>query len=217
MTAPVKVVLATARPLVRLGLRVLLTETPDLALVGEATTGDEVLRVCQTSRPAIVLLDLALADPPAPDTVAALRRDCPLARVVVLAPPEATDAVRALVVLGVVGAVGLEVAPEVIVRAVRAVGQGDTWFDRPTLAALARTAQEDTAALTRREREVLRLLATGRSNAAIATLLCLSVRTVDFHVRNLLAKLGARSRTEALHQARERGLLGSATTPDTAA
>ncbi len=201
------VLLATARPLVRLGLRVILMETPGLRSVGEATTGAETLRLCRVARPAVVLLDVGLAGPSALEVLAVLRGDESATRVVALSPPGAVDAVRALVALGAAGAVGLDAEPSNVARAVRAVGRGGTWFDRPTLAAVAMPLQSDGPTLTPREREVLALLATGRGNAAIAAALYLSVRTVDFHVRNLLGKLGAHSRTEALYHARRQGLL----------
>lgn len=209
MNAPesLGVLLATARPLVRLGLRVVLAEAVGLHLTGEATTGAETLRLCRAARPVVVLLDVGLADPSAPEVAAALREDCPPARVVALAPPGAVDAVRALVALGAAGAVGLDAEPWGIAQAVRTVGLGGTWFDRPTLAAVATVSPPGEPVLTAREREVLALLATGRGNAAIAATLYLSVRTVDFHVRNLLGKLGAHSRTEALYRARRQGLL----------
>ncbi len=206
-TEPLGVLLAVVRPLVRLGLRAMLTETPGLRPAGEATTGAEALRLCRVTRPAVVLLDAGLAGPSAAGVAAALREDDPAARIVVLAPPEATDAVRALVALGAAGAVGPDAEPAIVARAIRVVGRGGTWFDRPTLAAVAAMPSPVGPVLTPREREVLALLATGWGNAAIAATLYLSVRTVDFHVRNLLGKLGAHSRTEALYHARRQGLL----------
>lgn len=201
------VLLATTRPLLRLGLRVVLGEAAGLHLTGEATTGAETLRLCRVARPAVVLLDVGLAGPSAREVLAALRGDESAARIVALAPPGAVDAVRALVALGAAGAVGLDAEPTSVAHAVRAVGRGGTWFDRPTLAAVATVPPPGGPVLTPREREVLALLATGRGNAAIAATLYLSVRTVDFHIRNLLGKLGAHSRIEALYRARRQGLL----------
>lgn len=211
------VLLAVAQPLVRVGLCTVLTEAPELRLVGEATSGTDVLRLCRAVRPAVVLLDARLADPSAPDTVAALRRDCPATRVLALAPPGAIAVVRALVVLGAAGAVALDETPDIVLAALRAIGRGGTWFDQPTLAALMQAPRRGIPTLTPREREVLALLAIGRRNAEIAAALSIAERTVEFHVGHLLDKLGARSRTEALRHARERGLLGNDATPDTAA
>lgn len=217
MSEVTRVLLAAGRPLLRAGLRVLLEEAAGLQLAGEAATGDEALRLCRELQPTVVLIDAELTDPPAPDTAAALRRDCPAARIVALAPPEAVDAVRTLVALGVTGAVALDETPEVIVAAIRAVGRGGAWFAPPTLAALVQAPKRGSVWLTPREREVLALLAAGRRNAEIAAVLAVSVRTVEFHVGHLLDKLEARSRTEALHHARERGLFGNTTVPDDAA
>lgn len=122
------VLLAVAQPLVRVGLCTVLTEAPELRLVGEATSGTDVLRLCRAVRPAVVLLDARLADPSAPDTVAALRRDCPATRVLALAPPGAIAVVRALVVLGAAGAVALDETPDIVLAALRAIGRGGTWY-----------------------------------------------------------------------------------------
>lgn len=217
MSEATRVLLAAGRPLLQAGLRALLAEAAGLQLAGEAATGDEALRLCRELRPTVVLIDAELTGPPAPDTAAALRRDCPAARIVALAPAAADDTVRALVALGATGVVALDETPEVIVEAIRAVGRGGVWFAPPTLAALVQVPRRDTVRLTPREREVLALLAAGRRNAEIAAALAVSVRTVEFHVGHLLDKLDARSRTEALHHARERGLFGDTTVSDDAA
>lgn len=214
MADTMTVLFATDRPLVRAGLRAVLAEAPGLRLAGEATTGEETRRLCQAVRPTVVLLDPRLTDPPALETIAALRRDCPAARVVVLAPPGAIEAMRALVALGAAGAVSLDDTPATVVQAIQMVGQGGAWLSRPLLAALARGAVHAGARLTTRQREVLAFLAAGRRNAEIAEALSVSVRTVEYHVGHLLDKLDAETRTEAVHRARERGLLGDDSTAD---
>lgn len=201
------VLLAVAQPLVRAGLYVALAETPGFRIVGEAATGTEARRLCQATRPAVALLDHRLARPSAAETVATLRRLCPETRVVVLASPVATVAVRALVAVGAVGAVSLDDPPAAVAQAVAVVASGGTWCSPPFLAALARGVVPTADHLTSREAEVLALLTTGRRNAEIAAALSVSVRTIEHHVTHLLAKLGARSRTEALGKARARGLL----------
>lgn len=124
MADTMTVLFATDRPLVRAGLRAVLAEAPGLRLAGEATTGEETRRLCQAIQPTVVLLDPRLTDPPALETIAALRRDCPAARVVVLAPPGAIEAMRALVALGAAGAVSLDDTPATVVQAIQMVGQG---------------------------------------------------------------------------------------------
>ncbi len=216
MNAPesLGVLLASSHPLVRAGLRAMLERVPALRPISEAATGDEVRRLCRAARPAVVVVDVELVGPSAPDTVAALRRDCPATRIVALASPGAVDAVRALVALGAVGAVALDEEADAVVQAIFAVARGGTRFAQATLAALVQgSPRRGATVLTPREREVLALLAVGWRNTEIADALAVSLRTVEFHVGNLLGKLGARSRLEALRYARERGLLGGSGAP----
>lgn len=208
------VLLGSPHPLVRAGLRAMLERVPELCPIGEAATGDEVRQLCRAARPAVVVIDVELVGPSAPDTAAALRRDCPATRIVALAPSGAVDAVRILVALGAVGAVALDEEADAITQAICAVARGGTRFAQATLAALVQgPLRRGATVLTPREREVLALLAAGRRNTEIADALAVSLRTVEFHVGNLLGKLGARSRLEALRYARERGLLDGPGTP----
>lgn len=210
---PLRVLLATAQPVVRAGLHAILRTAAGLRVVGEATTGAATSLQCLVHHPDVVVLDLALTDPPLLATVPMLRHECPMARLLLLAPPEATEHTRALFTLGVVGVVSLQDDPATIVRAITLVGQGGTWCHPALLATLAKGPSGNATQLTPREREVLTLLAAGQHNAEIADALSISVRTVEFHVTHLLQKLGVRSRTAALRQAQAWGLVGEPT-PD---
>lgn len=217
MTGPITVLLATTQPLLRAGLSIAIGDATNLRLVGEAATGQEARRLCQAFCPAVALLDQRLTRPSTLETAALLRRLCPETRLVILAPPTAVAAVRGLIALGAAGALSLDDAPATVGQAVEIVGGGGTWCSPPFLAALARG--EDAAAdrLTAREGEVLALLAEGRRNAEIAAALGVALRTVEHHVSHLLAKLGARSRAEAIRRAQARGLLGPAGGADSGA
>lgn len=206
MNEPLHVLLATAQPLVRAGLRASLVAA-GYVLLGDALTGAMVIQTCRLARPDILLLDVRLTDPPVLDTVVTVRRDHPGTRVIALAPIAEVGAVRPLLAIGASGVVSLDDQPETVVEALRSVVQHGAWCSPALLAALAQEPDPGSPLLTPREREVLTFLATGRRNAEIAAALAVSVRTVEFHIGHLLQKLGARSRTEALQLAHERGLL----------
>ncbi len=215
MPAPIRVLLADDHALIRAGLRALLLGEPDLTLVGEATTGDEVRERCAALRPDVLLLDLQMPGPPATATVPWLRAHCPATRVIVLTAHREDAWVRGLLDLGAAGYVLKDDALDAIPQAVRAVAAGGSWVSPAVLPALLRPpADADAEALTPREHEVLALVAGGRTSKEIGAALGIGTRTAEFHVKNLLAKLGARTRAEALHRAHQHGVLVAQPTPD---
>jgi two-component system response regulator DesR len=201
------VVLAGIPPLIREGLRAALAAERDIRLATAVADGDGLLRDGTLPAAAVLLLDPGLPGPPLGALLTRLRAQRPDVRVLLLAGRAEAGWVGDVVALGVVGCLLVEDEPTTVVRALRLVWQGGLWFGPAFRAPPVAAGQEP---LTAREREVLALLALGQGNAAIAATLSVSPRTIDFHVRNLLAKLDARSRTEAVHQARRRGLLPAA-------
>jgi DNA-binding NarL/FixJ family response regulator len=144
------------------GRGIALAETPGFRIVGEAATGTEARRLCRAIRPAVTLLDHHLARPSVAETLVALGRLCPETRVMVLASPVATAAVRALVAVGAVGAVSLDEPPAAIARAIAVIASGGTWCSPPFLAALAQGTVPPADGRTAREDEGLPLRETGR-------------------------------------------------------
>lgn len=208
MPEPIRVLLADDHPLIRAGLRAALSAEPDILLVGEATTGAEAQCLSEDLRPDVLLLDLSMPGAPATATIAYLRAHRPQLRVVMLTAHAEVAWVRALIERGAVGYVLKDDAMESTVRAIRIVAAGGTWFSPTILPKLLLPTENPTReALTPREQEILELVAVGRRNAEIAREMGIAARTVEFHIGGLLAKLGARSRTEALHHARRKGLL----------
>jgi len=215
MAEPIRVLLADDHALVRAGLRALLAAEPDLDLVGEATTGDEARELCAALRPAVLLLDLRMPGPPATATVPWVRAHCPATRVVMLTAHHEDAWVRGLLDLGAAGYVLKDDALDAIPQAVRVVAAGGRWVSPAVLPALLRpSADVAPEALTPREREVLALVAGGRTSKEIGAALGIGTRTAEFHVKNLLAKLGSRTRAEALHRAHQYGVLVAQPTPD---
>jgi two-component system, NarL family, response regulator LiaR len=196
---PVRVMLVDDHAMVRAGLRTFLGLQPDLEVVGEAGSGEQALALVPAVRPDIVLLDLVLPGMPGLEVVRRLRAAHPAVKVVVLTSYAGEDQVLPAVRAGVAGYLLKDVGPAELAGAVRAVHAGGASLD-PTVAAtvlrgVSGPRPED--ALTPREREVLRLVARGRSNRLIARDLALSEKTVKAHVSAILAKLAVTDRTQA--------------------
>ena len=205
---PIRVVLADDHPLIRAGLRASLTPEVDIALVSEATNGHDAQRLCREHRPDVLLLDLQMPGPPAAETVITVQQYCPAARVLMLTAHNEAVYVRGLVAAGVAGYVLKDEAPELLVDALRSVARGGTWFSRPVLTKLVQPQAPGSPpqpSLTRRERQVLPLLAQGWDNGEIAATLNLTEQTVRNYVSRLYAKLAVSSRAQAIAWAQRHG------------
>ena len=216
---PVRVLLADDQALFREALATLLDVRPEIEVVGEAGDGDEALRRSAQLQPDVVLMDLHM---PVLDGIAATRRlriEQPGVRVLALTTFDDDEAVFAALRAGAVGYLLKDVSGDRLVEAVQAATRGESVL-QPSVAAklVARVARlpEDEprtrpqplpVPLSDRELEVVRLLAAGSSNREIAAALFLAEGTVKNHVTNLLAKLGARDRTQAALRARALELL----------
>ncbi|SFN13507.1 two component transcriptional regulator, LuxR family [Pseudonocardia ammonioxydans] len=215
-----RVLVVDAEPIVRHGLRALLTAEPDLAPAGEAASPRDALMVAERTRPDVIVVDIEFGrdERPGLDLVRALLERCRGAKVLVLTGCRDRDSMMRTVRLGVHGYLRKGADTTEIVRAVRAVQRGEGVFDPGTGAAgplqvlrePAPSAGPDlckTSLLTDRENQVLRLLAVGLSNREIGTRLRISEATVKFHVRNLRDKLEVRRRTEIVYTAARQGIV----------
>jgi DNA-binding NarL/FixJ family response regulator len=208
------VLLADDEELTRTGLRVLLDAEPDLAVVGEAGDGAQAVALAAELRPDVVLMDVRM---PGVDGIEATRllraelADPP--KIVVITTFENDDYVYEALRAGAAGFLLKRARPAQIAHAVRLVATGESVLfpDAVRRLVAARPAPPGTlgspAALTGRETEVLRLMAAGLSNAGIAAELVISLETVKTHVGNVLAKLGAANRTQAVITAYESGVV----------
>jgi DNA-binding NarL/FixJ family response regulator len=202
----ISVLIVDDHPVVRHGLRSLLDVANGISVAGEAADGPAALQLAESRRPDVVLLDLKLPGLDGLAVLEALRaREAP-ARPRVLVLTSATDPGRArqAVRAGAAGVVYKDIDPDVLVRAIRAVHDGHLLLAPEAAASLSTgpggPAEADGArpgALTGREREVLALIAEGRSNREIARGLGVSEKTVKAHVSSVLAKLGVQDRTQA--------------------
>ncbi|QLQ37034.1 response regulator [Micromonospora robiginosa] len=212
----IRVLLVDDQPLVRAGLRVLMTDAPDLVVVGEAGTGAEAVRSARELAPDVVLMDLRM---PGTDGIAATR-DIVAAggatRVLVLTTFDDDEHVHAALRAGASGFLVKDMALEEILGAVRVVAAGDALIapgvTRRLLAEFARRPApaprpRNLPGVTDREREVLGLVARGLSNAEIAAELVISPATAKAHVARLFTKLDARDRVHLVIAAYEAGLV----------
>jgi DNA-binding NarL/FixJ family response regulator len=213
------VLLVDDQELLRSGFRLILETTDDIRVVGEAADGADAVEAARRLRPDVVLMDIRMG---AMDGIEATRRviAAGVARVVVLTTFDLDEYVYAALRAGASGFLLKDTRPTDLVDAVRIVARGDALlapgvtrrllerFAQDFGPARSGTALEEAVAdLTEREREVLRLLAGGRSNLEIADVLILSEGTIKTHVSNVLRKLGLRDRVQAVTWAYEHGLV----------
>ena len=211
MKDPIRVVLVDDHRIVRRGLRSFLEAFPDLAVVGESASGEDVLEQVEGWLPDVVIMDLLMpGGMDGIETTRRLRSITPHTQIVVLTAH--TDDARVVAALraGAIGYVRKDAEPEILLAAVRAAARGQSMLDP----AVAGTVLQDLVGsaevrhdLTERELEVLRLLAHGRTNRQIAEELVLGEETVKTHVGNILAKLHLAHRTQAVVHAFKQGLI----------
>jgi DNA-binding NarL/FixJ family response regulator len=213
----IRVVLVDDQDLVRFGFRMILEAEDDITIVGEASDGEQAIDVTRRSQPDVVLMDVQM---PRLDGLEATQRlgDDPGidSRVVILTTFEQDEYVFEALRAGASGFLLKNSRPEELVHAVRVVASGDALLSpaitRRVIHDYVRRPErpkDDRALdrLTEREVEVLRLLATGKSNAELAAEMFLGEGTVKTHVSNLLSKLGLRDRVQAVVFAYESGLV----------
>jgi DNA-binding NarL/FixJ family response regulator len=210
----IRILVADDHPMLREGLVAVLATQPDFEVVGEAADGSETVRLAETLRPDVILLDLEM---PGTDGVAALeglREAGSEARAVVFTAYDTDERILGALRAGARGYLLKGASRAEIFGAVRTVHAGGSLLQPDVTARvlehIGRGGERGQAnQLTPRELEVLTLLARGQKNAEIGDTLFISERTVKFHVSSILAKLGAENRTEAARIAIRRGLIGS--------
>jgi DNA-binding NarL/FixJ family response regulator len=213
----IRVVLVDDQTMVRGGFRMILDAQDDIDVVGEAGDGDDAVQVVRQVRPDVVLMDVQM---PRVDGLEATRQIVAdpqlVSRVVMLTTFERDDYIFEALRAGASGFMLKNAPPEDLVHAVRVVAAGDSLLSpsvtRKVIETYARqpapSVQSDVAGrLTDRETEVLRQLATGKSNTELAELLFVSEGTIKTHVSNVLTKLGLRDRLQAVVLAYESGLV----------
>jgi len=216
----IRVLLADDQVLLRAGLRVLIDSAPDLEVAGEASTGQEAVKLARETRADVVLMDIRM---PGTDGLTATRmitedQDLAVVRVLVLTTFEIDDYVFEALRAGASGFLGKGAEPAELLTAIRTVARGDSLLSPAATKSLIarflathddeeRPVAEALSALTEREREILALVAAGLSNDEIASGLVVSPATVKTHVNRAMAKLGAHDRAQLVIAAYQAGLV----------
>ncbi|MCW4353600.1 response regulator transcription factor [Hoyosella sp. YIM 151337] len=211
-TAVLKIVLVDDHAIVRQGLRFILEREADMRVVAEAATAAEAMAVVERHRPDIVLLDLKLStgsDTEGLEVCSDLVARYPETGVLVLTTFLDDALVLEAIHRGAKGYVLKDVDTTELVTSIRAVSRNESAFDARSASVMVRSIRTASSepTLTDREQRVLEHLAHGKSNRDIGGALYISETTVKFHVRNIMRKLGASSRAEAVYEASKLGLI----------
>lgn len=207
----ISLVIVDDHAVVRDGLKLLINTQTDMMVIGEAEDGEVALRLVPEARPDIVLLDLAMRGLHGMATAIKLKQLVPDSKILAYTVHEGSDMVREMMEVGAAGYVLKRSHPEELLTAVRTVAKGGTYLDKAVAPEFNRTTPrpgtQETAALSSRENEVLRLLAAGHTNKDIAETLGVSVKTVETYKARLMAKLNMHSRVDMVKYAARRGWL----------
>lgn len=206
----ITIALADDHAVVRAGLRMLLDAQPDFEVVAETGDVESTRRSLLGHRPDVLVLDLNLRGERSIPAIPSLLEASPQTAIVVLTMQEEPAFAREALQAGARGYVLKDAADSELVRAVRLAAEGETYLQPELGARLAAEPprQERPGDLTPRELDVLRLIALGHTNAEIGSMLYLSVRTVESHRANILAKLGLSTRAQLVRYALEHRLIG---------
>jgi DNA-binding NarL/FixJ family response regulator len=210
---PIRVVLADDHALVRAGMRSLLTGMAQVQVVGEAASGEEALVLAERERPDVVLMDIAMKGITGLEAAARMRDQYPEVRVVILSMHSGEEYVLQALRAGAIGYLLKDAATGELELALRSVMRGESWFSpavsRQVVEGYVQRVGGEAAAdvLTARQREVLRLVAGGKSTKEIAYDLNLSVKTVETHRAQIMERLGIRDVAGLVRYALRTGLV----------
>lgn len=206
MSDPIRILIADDHEVMRDGLAAVLESEPDITIAGQAENGRQAVEKFHELKPDLVLMDLAMPEMDGVEAILEIRRGSPDALIVVLTTYDGDEDVFRALESGAKGYLLKDCSTEDLVGAIRKIAAGGTHVSEHASAQLAGRAMAG-AAVSPREVEVLRLIAAGKSNKEIASLLFISEGTVKTHVINIHNKLGVRDRTEAVVTAIRRGIL----------
>jgi DNA-binding NarL/FixJ family response regulator len=209
-----RVLIVDDHPLVRNGMRALLQSTDDLEVVGEAASGEEAITQTINVQPDVIVMDLRMPGLGGIEATRHILQQRPHSRILIVTLLEEDDSLFAALRAGARGYVLKEASEEEVLRAIRTVGAGEAIFSTAMAQRLVNFFATPSSVmppvpfpeLTEREREILTLIAQGRSNSDIAQHLVISMKTVRNYVSNIFSKLQVVDRAQAIVRARQAGM-----------
>ena len=212
VTAPIRVLLVDDHQIVRKGLRALLDTESDIQVVGEASSGAQALELAGDLKPDVILMDLVMPEMDGVEATRQILKRNPDAQVLVLTSYGSDNKIFPAIKAGALGFLLKDTRPEELIEALHRAAQGQSALDPAVARRLLRefahegATEDGVETLTRREEDVLRLVAKGMTNERIAVSLFISEATVRTHVGNILGKLNLSNRTQAALYALRTGL-----------
>ena len=212
VTAPLRIVLVDDHPVVRAGLRMLISAQPDMEIVGEARDGDEAFKAAVQLTPDIIIMDLMMPGVTGLEATRQIKQTLPNAKIIGLSISEDIECVTELIGSGAEGYVLKRAAADELIAAIRVVQKGGIHLDPRVNASQINARRVESpdakmAALTPREEAIIRLVARGYTNKEIAGLLEVSISTVETNKARAMEKAGLRNRVDIVRHGAERGWL----------
>jgi DNA-binding NarL/FixJ family response regulator len=200
----IRILIADDHPVVRTGLALMLKYEPDMEAVAEASNGKEAVEMFRLHQPDVTLMDLRMPQMEGVEAITTIRAEFPTARIILLTTYDGDEDIYRGLRAGAKGYLLKDASCEQLLEAIRVVHAGRSRIPPSVGAKLAE--RMGNPELSDREREVVRLMATGKSNQEIGTALGITEGTVKFHVNNILSKLKVNDRTQAVIVALKRGI-----------
>ena len=220
----IRVMLVDDHAMLRAGLQMAVNSQPDMEVVGQASNGREVLEQAQSCRPEVVLMDISLPDVGGAEMTELIRQEMPAVRVLAFTRHGDPSYLRRMLQAGASGYILKNADASALLQAIRVVAAGGAYIDPVLAGSLVETVinrgggagstQAALGELTSRERDVLRLIAWGRSNKEIATQFGISIKTVEYYKAQAIEKLQLHSRTDIVRYALTQGWLRSDQEPE---
>jgi two-component system NarL family response regulator len=205
MSDKIRILVAEDHLVARVGVSTIVNMQPDMTVVAEASNGQQAVELFRKHRPDVTLLDLRMPGMGGVEAAAAIRAEFPTARMIALTTYGGDEDIRRALAAGVLAYLTKDVLHDELLKAIRAVNEGQTYL--PAVVAAALAAQLPRPDLSAREVQVLELIVRGLPNKQIAYTLNIAEHTVKNHVKNILSKLGVQDRTQAATAAIQRGII----------